>query len=96
MVGKKKKETKKLLNETQELLELGKFYFVNQKFDQAIKEFIRVLDQEPDNTDATYNMAVAYEAANNIEQAKIYYERTIELDPKNESAKTKLAKIVGE
>ncbi|MFC1546359.1 tetratricopeptide repeat protein [bacterium] len=78
-----------------ELIELGKFYFINQKFEQAKKEFKRVLKLEPKNIEAFYNLALAYEATNDNDLAKKYYEQVLELDIKHKLAKEHLHKIIG-
>lgn len=77
------------------LIELGKFYFINQKFDEAIKEFKKVIKLEPSNIDAYYNAGLAYEALNNVESAREYYEKTLALDATHVRAKEHIDKILG-
>ncbi len=95
---KEKKEEK--LNEDensveQELIELGKFYFLNQKYDQAIEEFQKVIKINSKNPLVFYNLGIVYEAKNMIEKASRMYRRTLELKPDHVFAKEHLDKLVG-
>ena len=95
---KEKKEEK--LNEDensveQELIELGKFYFLNQKYDQAIEEFQKVIQINSKNPLVFYNLGIVYEAKNMIEKASRMYRRTLELKPDHVFAKEHLDKLVG-
>jgi tetratricopeptide (TPR) repeat protein len=97
---KEKKEKKEKLDEDvdsieQELIELGKFYFLNQKYDQAIKEFQKAIEINSKNPQGFYNLGIVYEAKNMIEKASRMYRRTLELKPDHVFAKEHLNKLVG-
>ena len=51
-------------------MELGKFYFLNNKYDEAVIEFKKVLEYNPGNAQAYYNIGLINEACNKIEEAK--------------------------
>jgi len=82
--------------ETEEsLIELGKFYFINGKYDKAIEEFKKAIALNPGKSETYYNLGLVYEAKNNLEEARKMYEKAIEIDPNNKLAKEHLEKIVG-
>ncbi len=91
-IKKEKSETK----ETEEsLIELGKFYFINGKYDQAIEEFKKALKINPGSSEIYYNLGLVYEGKNNLEEARKMYEKASEIDPNNKLAMEHLKKIVG-
>ncbi|MCK5534569.1 tetratricopeptide repeat protein [bacterium] len=95
MKDKKEKFNKNEDNLEQELIELGKFYFLNQKYDQAIKEFQEALKINSNNPQIYYNLGITYEAKNMIEQASKMYRQTLELKSDHVYAKEHLDKLVG-
>jgi tetratricopeptide (TPR) repeat protein len=52
-------------------------------WDEAIMRWKRMADLHPNDARTHNNLAVAYEAKGEMEQAKIEYEKTVKLDPKN-------------
>ncbi len=95
MKEKKEKLDEDINSVEQELIELGKFYFLNQKYDQAIEEFEKVLKINSNNPLVFYNLGIVYEAKNMIEKASRMYRRTLELKPDHFFAKEHLDKLVG-
>jgi tetratricopeptide (TPR) repeat protein len=81
-------------NKAEGLYELGKFYFINKKFDQAIIEFKKVLKLDPDNIDVYYQLGLCCEALNNIEDARSYYKKVLEHKPKHALAAEHLEKLI--
>ena len=79
----------------QDLLELGKFYFLNKKFEKAIEVFKKALKEDTINAEITYNLALAYEAVNDLDNAHIFYKKTIALNPEHKLAGEHLRKLVG-
>lgn len=47
----------------------------------AIQEFARALEIDPDSADAYREMALAYQAADNPEEAERFYQRAIDINP---------------
>ncbi len=79
----------------QELLDLAKFYFLNSKFDEALKEFEEVLKINPQNWQAYCNLGLIYENKKDYIKAKQMYNKTLELDRENKVAKEHISKITG-
>ncbi len=63
----------------------------NVKFAQAMQ---KAVEKEPNNKIFNFNLATAYYQLNKYSEAKKYYEKTIELDPKYADAYKGLAYIV--
>jgi len=76
------------------LLELGKTYFLNSQFDEAVNCYRAVLDQDPRNISAHYNLAVALLALERAEEAKAAFQRVLEIDPNNKAAQEELSKLI--
>lgn len=57
------------------------------KYDEAIKEYEKVLKINPDNADVSYNMALIYDTIkNNRKKAGYYYDRYLALNPQAKDA----------
>ena len=79
----------------EELIEQGKFYFLNKQYDEALSEFQKALKLNPRNARILYNLGVIYESKEDIEIAKTLYLKALEIDPKLEEAQKHLNKLVG-
>jgi len=79
----------------EELIEQGKFYFLNKQYDEALSEFQKALNLDPVNARILYNLGVIYESKEDIEIAKTLYLKALEIDPKLEEAQKHLNKLVG-
>lgn len=90
MVDKKEEEKTE-----QDFLESGKFYFINSKFDEAAKEFEKVLIKNINNAEAYCNLGLIYENKKDFAKAKQMYNKTLELDKENKVAKEHISKITG-
>lgn len=88
MVKKKKKEV-------EDYLDIGKLYFLNQRYDEALLAFKKVIELELDNPQGYYNLGLVYEGKNMLLEAKEMFTKTLELDPKFKPAEEHLSKIVG-
>jgi tetratricopeptide (TPR) repeat protein len=78
-----------------EYMELGKFYFLNNKFDEAVKEFEMVLEINPQNAEAYYNIGLICEASNDLEKAKQMYAKALQIKEDYKMASEKLNKLTG-
>lgn len=77
------------------ILELGKFYYVNRKFSEAMEQFNRALEMDPDNVEILLNIALIHEVNNDAEKAKEIYQKILKKNPDNSSAKEKINKLSG-
>jgi tetratricopeptide (TPR) repeat protein len=84
------------MKKVDELVELGKFYFLNTKYDEAIEKYEEALELEPKDARIYYNLAIVYETMNMIDKAKHYFRLALELDECFTAAKEHLDKLVGE
>lgn len=91
----KKELPRNISKEEIDLIEKGKFYFVSEKYDEAIAEFERVIKINPKNADAYFNMGIVKEAKNDSKGAKKMYEKTLEITSDHKTAKKHLDKLVG-
>jgi tetratricopeptide (TPR) repeat protein len=90
------KQKKKITDQTeQELIEMGKFYLINNKFDEAIIEFKKALEISPGNAEIYYNLGLVYETKNELDMAKKMYEKALSINPEYKIVKQHLDKIVG-
>jgi len=79
----------------EKLIELGKFYFLNEKYDEAISKFKEAVKIDENNAEIYYNLGIVYESKNLPEEASQMYTKTLELNPAHKLASKHLEKIVG-
>jgi tetratricopeptide (TPR) repeat protein len=83
------------LQHAKELSELGTFYFLNQRFDEAIAQFQAAAELEPSNPKNYYDLGIVYESINRIAEAKEMFAKALALDSCFQSAKEHLDRLVG-
>jgi TonB family protein len=71
----------------------GAKLFNEQKYAEAIKVFEKVLEKDPENANATYNIAISYIQLKDEDKALIYLNKTVEFNPYNDDAWYNLAII---
>jgi tetratricopeptide (TPR) repeat protein len=76
-------------------MELGKFYFMNNKFDEAIEKFKEVLKLNPSNAEAFYNIGLIKEVSNLPNEAKDMYSKALAIDPDYKIVRERLNKLIG-
>ncbi len=86
----------KKFGKDEDLLELGKFYFINKKFNDAIEILKKAFDLNSADDEIAYNLGLCYEAINDTDKAKFYYKKTLYLNKEHKLASEHLHKIVGE
>ena len=59
----------------------GNLYYRHGKFDQAVSDFTKVIEMDPNNADAYNDRASAYGNQGNFTQAIADYTRAIEINP---------------
>jgi len=79
----------------EKLIELGKFYFLNEKYDEAITKFKEAAKIDENNAEIYYNLGIVYESKNLPEEASQMYTKALELNPNHGLASKHLGKIVG-
>jgi len=79
-----------------DLVEAGKFSFLNENYEEAAGYFKEILKQSPQNAEAYYNLGVVYEAKNMLKEAKELFNKALEISPEYKLAEEHLAKLVGE
>ncbi len=79
----------------EELIEQGKFYFLNKQYDEALSEFQKALRLDPGNARILYNLGIIYESKEDTEIAKTFYTKALAIEPKLEEAQKHLSKLVG-
>ncbi len=77
------------------LIELGKFYFVNKKYNEALDQFEKALSIEPENEEILHNIALIHEVNNETDKAKEIYQTILKINPENIPAREKLNKLSG-
>ena len=75
--------------------EVGQFLFLNEKYDQAVEEFKKAIQDDPKDVESYYNLGVVYEAKNMLKEAKEAFEKALDLDPKHKLAEAHLSKLIG-
>lgn len=75
--------------------EVGQFFFLNEKYDQAIAEFKKAIIDGPNDVEAYYNLGVVYETKNMMKEAKEAFRKALDLEPKHKLAEEHLSKLVG-
>lgn len=76
-------------------MEMGKFYFLNNKYAEAISEFKKVLEINSLNAEAYYNIGLIKETANAIDQAKEMYAKALAIKEDYKIARERLNKLIG-
>lgn len=84
-VGKIEPENKALIHNG-----LGYSYFANEQYDVAIRQYKEALEYNPEYVVALNNLAFAYERKKLLAPAIETYEKTLECDPNNATAKRRV------
>lgn len=87
----KSDEAKKIEN----IIEVGKFYFINKKYREALEQFESCLSLDPENEEILLSIGLIHEINNEVEEAKNTYKKILKKNPDNKSAKEKLNKLSG-
>ena len=65
---------------------LSRLYLLQQKYEEAIDGFKKVIEQVPEDFDAHVNVGSAYNLLEQFEEAVPYLEKAVELNPNNVNA----------
>ncbi|MFH1282746.1 MAG: tetratricopeptide repeat protein [bacterium] len=83
------------ISQEQDALELGKFYFYNGRYAEAIESFNRTLQINKNNEEAYYNLGLIYENQNAKDLAQKMFERALQINPDYKKANQHLNKLKG-
>ncbi|RKX65571.1 hypothetical protein DRP44_06035 [candidate division TA06 bacterium] len=75
-----------MMDDIKELIEEGKFYFLNQKYNEALQYLNKALEKDPANIEVLYTIGIIYESINNPDKALEYFKKVIKIDPQHEDA----------
>ncbi len=80
-------------NKLTEYIEAGKFYFLNQKYNEALQYFMKAIEIDPDNIEALYSVGILYEGINEFDKAMGYFKKVVGLSPGHSDALVHINKI---
>ena len=87
IIARKKKDV-------ETIIEVGKFYFLNQKFDEAIAEYRKAIALDARSIDAYYNLGITMEAISDLDAARDAFAKVLELEPENKGAQEHYDRLV--
>jgi tetratricopeptide (TPR) repeat protein len=93
--GDSKKRKAERTQNAEELLDRGREYMVEKKFEQAYKLFERAAELEPENAEVRYHLGIANEARNMIDEAIKDYQESLKYDSRHKLARQRLHNLVG-
>ncbi len=79
-----------------DLVELAGFYILSQRYDEAIKVLRRAEKMRKTDARLYYNLGIAYEALNEMNEAREAFRLVLKLDPDHKSAQEHLDKLIEE
>jgi tetratricopeptide (TPR) repeat protein len=88
-------DIKNMVSNEVDYIELGKFYFLNNKYDEAVSEFKKVLEINPGNAEAYYNIGLIKESSNQMDEAREMYSKALAVKPDYKIARVRLDKLIG-
>jgi len=89
---KDKQDLKDLKIQAEKHFELGKSYFEKDQYDNAIKEFEKVLQIQPINAEAHYYLGRCYHSKERYDKAIPHLKKAIQIQPSNADAHYYLAR----
>ena len=79
-----------------DLLELSDFYILSQQYDEAIKILRKAEKISKTDPKLYYNLGIAYEALNEVSEARDSFRLALKLDPELKSAQEHLDRLIEE
>jgi tetratricopeptide (TPR) repeat protein len=74
-------------------MDLGIIYYHLRYFDEAINHFNKLLERDPQNSNAFFNLGLSYEQASKVDQAIEAYETAYKINPSITQAKERLKMV---
>lgn len=94
---KRKEQLIKAIEESPKDIEnhliLAKFYFVNECYPETIEVYKKLLQYYPKDISILYNLAIAYQANKQNDEARQAYLRILKINPVNKEAQAALTKL---
>jgi Flp pilus assembly protein TadD len=88
-------DIKSMVSNEAEHIELGKFYFLNNKYGEAVSEFKKVLEINPGSAEAYYNIGLIKESSNQMDEAREMYSKALAVKPDYKIVRIRLNKLIG-
>jgi tetratricopeptide (TPR) repeat protein len=88
-------DIKNVVSNEADYVELGKFYFLNNKYDEAVSEFKKVLEINPGNAEAYYNIGLIKESSNQMGEAREMYSKALAVKPDYKIVRARLNRLIG-
>ncbi|OGC41954.1 hypothetical protein A2Y85_06465 [candidate division WOR-3 bacterium RBG_13_43_14] len=82
------------MSDFNDLLEIGEFYILSQKFDEAIRTLKRAEKIKKDDARLYFNMGMAYEGLSSHEQARNAYRAALEINKEYKEAREHLDRLI--
>ncbi len=73
--------------------DLGNLSIDRQRYEEALRHFMRVIELDPRHERSWFNVARTYRLLKNDAEAEVYYQRAIEEEPQNPAAFSELGSI---
>ncbi len=83
-------------DEYRDLVELSDFYILSQRYDEAIKVLKKAEKIKKTDPRLYYNLGIAYEALNEISDARDAFRLVLKLEPGHKSAEEHLNRLIEE
>jgi len=75
--------------------ERGRLYYNQGEINQAISNFLKVLDISPNHSNALYSLGLAYQLQGDKDKALIYFKKVLQLNPDNEEVMRNIEALEG-
>jgi len=82
------------MSDFDDLLEIGEFYILSQKFDEALKTLKKAEKIKKDNAQLYFNIGMAYEGLNDHEQARKAYRAALDINKEHKDAREHLDRMI--
>jgi len=74
-------------------MNLARSYVALGRLTDAADQYREIVNAEPSNADACFNLAALMEALGHLEEARRYLLKTLELDPSDQTARERLERL---
>ena len=78
------------------IFQLGRTLYLSGKYDEALRELLRVLEIDPENISAHWGMGIAYQDEQKPEQTIAEFEQALEIKPDLSDLRAQLLRLYGE
>lgn len=82
------------MSDFKDLLEIGQFYILSQKFDEALKTLRKAEKIKNNDAQLYFQMGMAYEGLNDHEQARKAYRAALDIDKEHKEAQEHLDRLI--